>query len=73
MKTDQELGELLTPTESARFMNMSLNQFKHHLTRPGAPQPVLVGRFRHQFYRESQLKTWKPRRLREQQPTNKEE
>ena len=64
MNTKQTLDALLSPTEAARLMGMTLNQFKHHLKNPAAPQPVLIGRFGHRFYREDELLAWTPRRKR---------
>ncbi len=62
MLTMRNLAALLTPTEAARFKDMTLNHFKYHLKNdPSAPRPVLVGRFRHAFYREDDLKAWKPK------------
>lgn len=52
--------QLLSPTEAARTKGLTLNQLKYHMTKPGAPVPVYVGRFRHPFYYERDIEAWSP-------------
>lgn len=52
--------QLLSPTEAARAKGLRLNQLKYHLTKPGAPMPVLVGKLQHPFFYESDIEAWQP-------------
>lgn len=55
-----QIDQLLRPTEAARLKGMSLNQFKHHLSRPDAPTPILVGVFKHPHYDMRAVEAWQP-------------
>ena len=63
----QLLAELVTPAEAAALQGMSVHLFAYHAKRPGAPGPVFVGKGRHRFYKETDVKAWRPRKARNQQ------
>ncbi len=56
-----DINQLLTPTEAARLKEMKLNRFKYYVKTGSAPQPVLVGRFKHPFYDEGEIQAWNPK------------
>ena len=60
MDIEQQLTNLLSPTESARLKGMSLNKFKYHIVKPGAPRPTFVGEHGHPFYDKNDVAKWQP-------------
>jgi hypothetical protein len=58
MNTDH----LVSPTEAAHLKGMSLNLFKYHIQKPGAPTFVLVGVNKHEYYDKREIIKWKPAR-----------
>ena len=42
------------------MMDMSLHLFKYYMRKPGAPKPVLIGRFMHAFFNEADILAWNP-------------
>ena len=60
MELEQQLVKLLSPTESARLKGMTLNKFKYHIIKEGAPRPVFVGENGHPFFWKADIAAWKP-------------
>ena len=58
MNIDTE--QMLTQDQVAKMKDMTLQLLAHHLKRPGAPQPVLIGGRKH--YQRDDVKAWIPRR-----------
>ena len=58
---EQQLAELLTPTEAAASKNMSLQLFKHYLKKPGAPKPLHVGKRRDRYFWPDEIANWNPK------------
>ena len=63
---DIELKQLVTATEAATLKGISLNRFKYHIAKPGAPEPVVIGNG-HVFYDKRKIRAWKPIKVTQQQ------
>jgi len=64
--TEEELNQLLTPTQAAAIKGWSLNTFKYRAAKEDAPQPIPVGGGEVRFI-ESEVRAWNPA----QQPKRK--